>query len=83
MFPDLAMEVSDMLGSEDKVVTRFTIRGTHLGEFLGVASTGRRVEVGGIAIDVMRDGRRVAGWGQWDRLGLLVQLGAVDPAAVR
>jgi predicted ester cyclase len=82
-FPDLAMEVNDMLGSGDKVVTRFTIRGTHQGEFLGVAPTGRRIEVGGMAIDVMRDGQRVAGWGEWDRLGLLVQLGAADAAAFR
>jgi predicted ester cyclase len=82
-FPDLAMEVNDMLGSGDKVVTRFTIRGTHQGEFLGVAPTGRGIEIEGIAIDVMRDGRRVAGWGQWDRLDLLVQLGAVDPGVFR
>jgi predicted ester cyclase len=82
-FPDLAMEVHDMLGSGEKVVTRFTMRGTHQGEFFRVAPTGRRVELDGIAIDVMRDGRRVAGWAQLDMLGLLVQLGAVDPGAVR
>jgi predicted ester cyclase len=78
-FPDLAMEVHDMFGTDDKVVTRFTIRGTHEGAFLGVAPTGRRVEFDGIAIDVMRDGQRIAGWAQLDLLGLLIQLGAVDP----
>ncbi len=78
-FPDLTLEVHDIFGAEDKVVTRFTMRGTHRGEFLGIASTDRRVEFDGIAIDVMRNGLRVDGWAQLDRLGLLVQLGAVDP----
>ena len=78
-FPDLTLQVHDMFGAGEKVVTRFTIRGTHQGEFLGIAPTGRTVEFGGIAIDVMRDGQRVDGWGQLDRLGLLTQLGAVDP----
>jgi predicted ester cyclase len=80
-FPDLAMEVHDIFGVEDRVVTRFTISGTHRGDFLGVAPTGREVEFGGIAIDVMRDGVRVEGWGQLDRLALLTQLGAVEPPA--
>jgi predicted ester cyclase len=78
-FPDLAMEVHDMFGVGEKVVTRFTMRGTQQGEFLGIAPTGRSVEFGGIAIDVMRDGQRVDGWAQLDRLALLGQLGVVDP----
>ena len=78
-FPDLAMEVRDMFGAGEKVVTRFTIRGTHQGEFLGIAPTGRSVEFDGIAIDLMRDGQRVDLWGQLDQLGLLAQLGVVDP----
>jgi predicted ester cyclase len=76
-FPDLVLEVHDMFGAGDRVVTRFTIRGTHEGEFMGVAPTGRTVAFDGIAIDVMRDGQRVRGWAQLDRLGLLRQLGGV------
>jgi steroid delta-isomerase-like uncharacterized protein len=79
-FPDLHMEVHDMFGTDDKVVTRWTMHGTHRGEFRGVAPTGREIQIGGIAIDVMRDGQRVDGWAQFDQLGLLVQLGAVDPS---
>jgi predicted ester cyclase len=78
-FPDLHLDVHDMFGAGDKVVTRFTISGTHEGELMGIAPTGRKVEFGGIAIDVMRDGKRVDGWGQLDRLGLLTQLGVVEP----
>jgi predicted ester cyclase len=77
-FPDLVLEVHDMFGAGEKVVTRFTMRGTHRGEFLWMAPTGRTVEFDGIAIDVMRDGVRVDGWAQLDRLALLTQLGTVD-----
>jgi predicted ester cyclase len=79
-FPDFELEPHEMFGLDDKVVTRFTMRGTHKGEFLGVAPTGRRVAFDGIAIGVMRDGQRVGGWAQLDRLGLLTQLGAVEPS---
>ena len=74
-FSDFALEVHDMFGVDDKVVTRFTIRGTHEREFMGIAPTGRHVEFDGIAIDVMRGDKRVEGWAQLDRLGLLTQLG--------
>jgi predicted ester cyclase len=74
-FPDLVLEVEDIFGAGDKVVTRFTVRGTHQRAFMGVAPTGRQIAVGGIAIDVMREGRRTAGWAQLDRLELLTQLG--------
>jgi predicted ester cyclase len=78
-FPDLRMEIEDSFGAGDRVVTRFTVHGTHEGEFMGLAPTGRTIEVGGIAIDVMRDGKRVDGWAETDQLGLLKQLGIVDP----
>jgi predicted ester cyclase len=73
--PDLHLEVHEMFGVDDRVVTRFTIRGTHEGPFMGVAPTGRRVAVDGIAVDVIRGGKRTEGWAQLDRLGLLQQLG--------
>jgi predicted ester cyclase len=78
-FSDFELEVHDMFGVDDKVVTRFTMRGTHEGEFMGIEPTGRRVEFDGIAIDVMRGDKRVEGWAQLDRLGFLTQLGVVDP----
>jgi predicted ester cyclase/ketosteroid isomerase-like protein len=76
-FPDLEMEVHDMFGAGDKVVTRFAMHGTHKGPLFGIDATGKQVEIKGIAIDVMQGGRRVDGWAQLDRLGLLEQLGAI------
>jgi len=73
-FADFHLDVHEMFGVEDRVVTRFTMRGVHRGEFMGIEPTGREVAFDGIAIDVMRGDQRVDGWAQIDRLGLLQQL---------
>jgi predicted ester cyclase len=81
-FPDFHLTIEDQIAEGDKVVTRVTFRGTHLGEYRGIAPTGRQVVYGGIAVDRIADGRVVEGWHQADQLGLLRQLGAtVAPAA--
>lgn len=82
-FPDSHHAVEDLIAEGDKVVTRFTWRGTHRGAFMGVPPTGRRVEVGGIWIHRLEGGRIVEGreWGQVDWLGLLRQLGAPTDGA--
>lgn len=77
-FAGFHMEVHDIFGADDKVVTILTMHGTHRGEFLGVAATGRDISISGIAVDIMRDGQRVGGGAQLDELGLLRQLGALD-----
>jgi predicted ester cyclase len=77
-FPDMRMDVEDMIASGDKVVARVTATATHQGEFMGVAGTGSRVEVQ--LIDIMRfdDGGLVCEhWGVADLLTLLQQIGAV------
>ncbi len=74
-FPDWEMTADEMLGEGDRVVTRWRVRGTHRGSFRGIAATGKKIEVTGIAIDRVLDGKRVEGWVEWDMLGLLQQLG--------
>lgn len=83
-FPDLHLIVEDQVVEADRVVTRSTVRGTHAGEFLGVAPTGRHVAFE--LIDVNRvgdDGRIAEYWAAVDTHSLLQQLGAlrVDSAA--
>jgi steroid delta-isomerase-like uncharacterized protein len=77
-FPDLRHYVLDRLVDGAYVVERWVLEGVHRGEFMGLAPTGRRVRVEGVA--VMRfEGARIAEvWQYWDRLGLLEQLGAAD-----
>jgi predicted ester cyclase len=59
------------------VVTRWTARGTHVGEFQGIPPTGREVRVAGTDIDRIIDGKTVECWVQMDQLGLMQQLGAI------
>lgn len=76
-FPDLNLQLDDLLDASDSVIYRFTARGTHQGPFMGVPPTGRRVRVAGIGIDRFRDGLMVERWVQYDGVGLLQQIGAL------
>ena len=77
-FPDLRMEVQDILVSGDKAVARVRATGTHRGEFLGMAATGKSVDVQ--LIDITRfddDGLAHEHWGVFDALAMMQQLGAI------
>ena len=60
--------------------SRWTARGTHAGEISGIAATGKEVTVSGLTISTLVGGTVVEQWTTWDRLGMLVQLGAVPTA---
>jgi steroid delta-isomerase-like uncharacterized protein len=77
-FPDLRMEVQDVLVSGDKAVARVRATGTHQGEFLGLPATGKSVDVQ--LIDITRfgdDGLAREHWGVFDALAMMQQLGAI------
>lgn len=75
-FPDVHMEVVDLIAEGDTVVGRFTCSATHLGEWLGHAPTGRRFEaVDEVYIYRFAGGKIVNAWGIEDTLGRLTQLG--------
>jgi predicted ester cyclase len=75
-FPDVRMEVVDLIAEGEKVVGRFTCSGTHLGEWLGHAPTGRRFEaIDEVYIFRIAEGKIVHAWGLEDTLGRLEQLG--------
>jgi predicted ester cyclase len=79
-FPDVHMEIVDLIAEGDKVVGRFTCSATHLGEWLGHAPTGRRFErVDEVAIFRLRDGRIAHAWSLEDSLSRLRQLGLIGP----
>src|SRR4028119_13343 len=79
-FPDLQMTVEDSIAEGDKVVTRWTARGTHQGELMGIPPSGNRVEVTGISVDRIEGGKFVEGWANYDALGMMQQIGAVPTA---
>ena len=75
-FPDVYMEIVELIAEGDQVVGRFTCSATHLGEWLGQAPTGRRFErVDEVAIFRLRDGKIADAWSLEDTLGRLQQLG--------
>ena len=79
-FPDWHERVDDIIAEGDRVVIRFTSTGTQLGEFQGIAPTGRKVSIQEVAIFRMVDGKIVEQWGMPDIHGLMQQLGAANVA---
>lgn len=65
-FPDLSITVEDVMAEGDRVAARVTMRGTHRGEFQGIAPTGKRVEVKAIDMFRISDGKIVEHWGHAD-----------------
>jgi steroid delta-isomerase-like uncharacterized protein len=76
-YPDIHVAVEDVIADGDKVVSRHTVTGTHLGEHLGVAPTGRAVSYQEIFVFRVADGRIAEVWGVVDVFAQLRQLGAI------
>jgi steroid delta-isomerase-like uncharacterized protein len=79
-FPDLRIDIDEQIAEGDIVVTRWTATGTHQGDLMGMPPTGKQATTAGININRVADGKLVAGWGIFDQLGLLQQLGAIPTA---
>jgi predicted ester cyclase len=80
IFPDAQMRIDDIFASEDKAVYRWTGTGTHRGEFMGIAPTGKRVTIEGITIARVENGQVVETWRQFEFMGALETLGLTDKA---
>ena len=77
-FSDIEDIAEDMIGEGDKVVTRWTLRANHTGDFRGIPATGNRVHITGIGIfRFSEDGKVVESWDSLDQLGMMRQLGAI------
>jgi predicted ester cyclase len=82
VFTDVEMDVEVLVEEDDKVACRYRFSGTHskplpVGGGRVVEPTGVRANFPGLFIVVMRDGMLASGWGEYDRVGLLRQLGAL------
>ena len=76
-FPDAQITVEDQVAEGDKVATRWSARGTHQGELLGVGPTGNQVQITGISLSRIEDGRIAEDWIDYDALGMMQQIGAI------
>ena len=84
VFPDLHFAIDQQVASGNSVVSHWRCTGTHRAELMGIAATGKHMEVEGISIFHLQDGKIRHQTTIWDALGLMRQLGAMpgpQPAA--
>jgi predicted ester cyclase len=74
-FPDLNIVGEKLVADDDNVAIAYTLTGTHQGEFMGIAPTGRKISARGVQIARFENGKLVERWGSSDQLGILQQLG--------
>ncbi|HEX3909484.1 MAG TPA: ester cyclase [Solirubrobacteraceae bacterium] len=79
-FPDYEIRIEEEIAEGDQVVTRYTARGTHEGDFLGMAPTGRRIELKGIDINRVSEGKIVEHSSEASVGVLLLELGFAPPS---
>jgi steroid delta-isomerase-like uncharacterized protein len=78
-FPDIETTMDDLVVSGDRVVGRFTYRGTHAGPLYGIPATGRPIEMRSIDIWRTENGRFVEHWDELNYLELFQQMGVLAP----
>lgn len=76
-FPDIQVKVENLIAEGDKVVSHVTSRGTHKGELMGIAPTGKQITVPVICISRFVGDKIVEGWEIIDLFGMLQQLGVI------
>lgn len=74
-FPDLNIEIEDLVSTDDTVTMRWRASGTHRGELMGIQPTGRSSVVTGLALIRFQDGKAVQEHQEWDQVAMLRQLG--------
>jgi steroid delta-isomerase-like uncharacterized protein len=74
-FPDLTFTIDDTIAERNEVVLHWTARGTHKGQFLGMAPTNRTATVSGTSIYRIDGGKIVEQWSDWNLMSLMEQLG--------
>jgi predicted ester cyclase len=78
-FPDLRVEIEDIIAEGEKIAHRFSFCGTHRGEFVGIAGTGKLVKSAGIQINLFSNGKCIEVWSVHDSFRFLREIGAVPP----
>lgn len=82
-FPDIRVTIEDLVAEGDRVASRQIVTGTHLGEFQGIAPTGRTVRYDEIFIARFADGLITELWGVVDTMSMLRQLGVTPPVPAK
>lgn len=76
-FPDLQITPEDLIAEGDQVTIRYSWRGTHKAELMGIPPTGKQVVTSGISILRIANGKIAEQWDNFDNLGMLQQIGVI------
>ena len=76
-FPDLNLQIDDLVATDNRLCTAFTLRGTHKEDFMGISATNKTVEIRGIVMSRIEDDKIVEEWEILDNLSFFQQLGVV------
>lgn len=76
-FPDLELDIPRAIVDGSSVAYLYTISGTHTGEFMGIPASGKEINIKGMTMLAMEDGKCAQAWGVMDLLSLMQQIGAV------
>jgi steroid delta-isomerase-like uncharacterized protein len=82
-FPDIRLTIEDMIEEGNKVAVRLVTHGTHKGELMGIAPTGRTISVNEEHFMRFADGKIAEHWGVEDNLAMMQQLGVVHAPQAR
>jgi len=78
-FPDLRTTIDDTVAEGDRLALRYTLRGTHKGDLMGIAPTGKQVTITGAVFARFEGGKQVEAFGYADSLIMFQQLGVAPP----
>ncbi len=78
-YPDMHFTIEEQVAEGDKVVSLWTITGTHKGEWVGIPPTGKQISIHGMSLQRYQGGKMVEGWLAMDMLGWMQQIGVVPP----
>jgi steroid delta-isomerase-like uncharacterized protein len=80
-FPDVHISVETAISEGDVVASRWTMTGTHRGDFMGVPPTGKSITMKGIDFSRVVNGKIAEHWAQFDAIGVMQQIGAIPAPA--
>ena len=76
-FPDVTSTIEDLIAEGDKVVARWRSRATHRGDYMGMPPSGKEVQIMGISVYRIEEGKIAESWMVEDQFGLMRQIGAI------
>ncbi len=76
-FPDMCVEVEDLITDGDRAAVRITLTGTHQGELMGIPASGKAISVQAMTILRFENDKCVERWSELDMVGLMTQIGAI------